>query len=348
MPTETSKIGADDVDEDVNGGFIEATGNGIALGFVGEMEMSERHDGGFRFQDVSIPTGATIDVATLTLNNSNDGTGLPIVAIKIDNVDNAAAWGEFDLPTGISAFGSASLNFNEDEVGDPGSQWTADVKSLVQNNLNRAGWAKENALRFWADSSESTEGEYQTCDTYENGTKATLAITYSFPPKDSALIWDVKVAVPSDRSLIWDVLKTSSADLSIPWNVYINIDAPTDLALSWDALKTAGSELQSIWNIDSFSGSVTEGMAFIHGPTRPSIKPKHARIDIKGQGMTIKLGKLTARVDAVALTSLDKARALPGKLYAFGDVLATKQKSIPAKGDEDAILFILSLVDSDG
>ena len=82
MPTETIKIGADDVDEDVNGGSIDATGNGIALGFVGEMEMSERHDGGFRFQDVSIPTGATIDVATLTLNNSNDGTGLTMLTTQ--------------------------------------------------------------------------------------------------------------------------------------------------------------------------------------------------------------------------------------------------------------------------
>jgi hypothetical protein len=348
MPTETIKIGADDVDEDVTGGILDATGNDITLGLVGEMEMSEQHDGGFRFQDVSIPTGATIDVATLTLYNSNSGQGLPVVVIKIDDVDDAAAWGEFDMPTGISAFGSASLDFNPDEVGEPGSQWTADVKSLVQNNLNRAGWAKENALRFWADSSGSASDEYRTCGTYENGTKATLAITYSFPPKDSALSWNVQKGIPSDSALIWNVQKAIATDLDLGWNVYVSIDAPTDLALSWDALKAVGSELRSVWNLDSFSGSITEGMAFIHGPTRPSIKPKHARIDIKGQGMTIKLGKLTARVDAVALTSVAKARALSGKFYAFGDVLATKQKSIPAKGDEDAILFILSLVDSDG
>lgn len=347
MPTETIKVGADDVTENVTDSTLDSTGNDITLGIIGEMEYAVYYDGGFRFQDVSIPTGATIDSATLSLYNSSSGQGLPVVVIKVDDVANAAAWSGSDRPSQITPFGSASLDLDEDEIGDPGAEWTADVTSQVQNIVDKSAWAEDNAIRFWADSSGSNEEEYRTCGTYENGTKATIAITYSYPPKDISLLWNTQAIATSDLGVVWNTQAVISNDLALSWNVYINIDAPKDLQLSWGVLKSVGKELQTLWTIDQLQVGVSEGFAAIFGSKRPVLRAKNKTVDLRPQKIKVRLGNLIARVDALEWISLEKAQARQGKLYAMGEEVREQMPSIPAKSDNDAILFTLSLIDED-
>jgi len=130
------------------------------------------------------------------------------------------------------------------------------------------------------------------------------------------------------------------------WNVYVSMNAPVDLGLQWDVRKAVGQDLSLLWNVASI-GAPAQGAAHIHGPTKPVLGAKDKRIDLKGQDLRIQLGEITARVDAVEVLSLAAAKARPGKLYAVGEEQREKRPGKPAKSQDVALVYILSLVEGE-
>lgn len=132
---------ADDGTE-INNGFWNIGGQDILVG-TAVITSTNRYDAGLRFQTISVPAGATVTAATLTIYVSN-WVGTPTVKLYADDVDDAAAWSASNKPSGITkTSASASMTI----TASSGSQ-VFDILSVVQEVLGRGGWASGNDIRF--------------------------------------------------------------------------------------------------------------------------------------------------------------------------------------------------------
>lgn len=100
---------------------------------------------GFRFQTIGINKNDTIDDATLTVK-VNAGDADTDATMFAHDVDDAVDFGDADLPTG-TVYTTASKNV-------PAGDFVAytllpvDVKTIVQELVDRGGWAYDNDMRF--------------------------------------------------------------------------------------------------------------------------------------------------------------------------------------------------------
>ena len=135
--------------------------------------------GGVRFSSVgdgSGPaSGATIDSATLTFDVVTE-TGTPLLDIYADNVDNAAAWSATSGPKNITET-TAKADF--DPVGTGSKVVT--VTAIVQEIVNRAGWAQGQAMRFAIENTQPSGVNYIFVDAINDaaGAETLLDITYT-------------------------------------------------------------------------------------------------------------------------------------------------------------------------
>lgn len=116
---------------------------------------------GFRFQNVTIPQGATIVSASLRLFAYNDGGGFPTDGTQWgfffgDLVPNAPAWASVSsIPSTITPT-TASVAVKGSTTDK--QQLAHDVKAIVQEIVNQATWASGNALRFAGGNNGSANG----------------------------------------------------------------------------------------------------------------------------------------------------------------------------------------------
>lgn len=112
---------------------------------------------GLRFEDVSIPQGATITSAHLrfTAAQAHSADDDLVLKIRSENSDNAAAFtaGGF----GLSARSKSLTQVN----WSPEGEWpldsdltSADITQLVQQVVNRSGWCGNNAMAFYIQPSD--------------------------------------------------------------------------------------------------------------------------------------------------------------------------------------------------
>lgn len=107
------------------------------------------HYPGWRFTTVAIPQAATINSATLTLTLSNSSSGTGATATVYGwATDNASAWANGAGPV-QAAKTTASAAFGTWGGGVSGSR-AITVTSIVQEIVNRAGWASNNAMSLFA------------------------------------------------------------------------------------------------------------------------------------------------------------------------------------------------------
>jgi len=112
--------------------------------------VGDTYNAGIRFPSVTVPQGATITSATITLHAERfSGTITNVHAIqKGDDVDDAAAWSSTSRPSQITPTTASGVDW------DP-TAWTSNaayvlpaITDIVQEIVSRAGWASGNAMRF--------------------------------------------------------------------------------------------------------------------------------------------------------------------------------------------------------
>jgi hypothetical protein len=117
--------------------FMASTFLSLSSIFIGR-EPSNPYRGFVRFSGVSIPQGATIVSAVLSVNQSNfSGSIAP--SLRIANTDNAPALTGSDIAGVALAAPSVATVL-------AGSAQSYTVTSLVQAVINRAGWVAGNSL----------------------------------------------------------------------------------------------------------------------------------------------------------------------------------------------------------
>jgi len=155
------------------GSFAEARSNA---------SDSLRKNAGVRFLDATIPIGATIDAATLQpylFSTSYDDVDVTLVG---DDVDDAATFSSGDTPLdriGGSAT-TASATWSATGLGT-GYATSPEIKTIVQEIVDRAGWASGNAICLLLDAATGTNRRLRM-RTYDNGISGEypkLDVTYT-------------------------------------------------------------------------------------------------------------------------------------------------------------------------
>lgn len=168
--TITEHVAADADDGYEGGGSWFPSGNAFRTG-----NHYVTYNGGTRFTTIAIAQGATVSLATLTVNQTFVH-GTPGGKIYADNVDSAAAWAAGNRPGGITKT-TASTTIAPSGTGTK----VYTVTSLVQEVVNRAGWVSNNDMRFgWISTSTTGYHEARWEDYHAVGTaEAVLDITYT-------------------------------------------------------------------------------------------------------------------------------------------------------------------------
>lgn len=117
---------------------------------------------GYRFENVSIPQGSTIDSATLELFIDRVNKQ-PQLVVNGDDSDNSAAWGSGDQPADrtltTANVTSSSFGTNGAGTSDVDAYLSIDVTTVLQEIVNRSGFSSGNSVSLIA-SIAANIGEY--------------------------------------------------------------------------------------------------------------------------------------------------------------------------------------------
>jgi len=138
---------------------------------------------GVRFPAVNVPQGATIDSAVLTIVEHSVAAG-SIANIHVrwygHAIDDAPDWGAASLPSGITKTTAYADMDPATWVIETARNIT--VTSIIQEIINRAGWAANNDLRLALFNDGSTAENYAYFVDYSDGVPsyaAKLVINYT-------------------------------------------------------------------------------------------------------------------------------------------------------------------------
>jgi hypothetical protein len=138
------QVGAGDDDAHENANNLNFSRTGTQLFIHANTNGNGRWNAGGRFQNVTVPAGATIDSAVVQLNvvdTTSDNTNANIFC---NDVDSAS---DFNTEADVTnrTLTTASVNWSALDVGS-GFVSAPDCSTAVQEVIDRAGWASGNNL----------------------------------------------------------------------------------------------------------------------------------------------------------------------------------------------------------
>lgn len=171
---DTVKASADDISYLAgNAGSVVSTTNAIIGNNGGGWQL------GFRFQNVTIAQGRTIDSAFVAFYaGDTDSLDNVVVSLVCEDTNDAAAFSDstdFKLRHLTSA--STSVTMTANTTGNArfylthtGTGLKADYKNPIQEVINRASWESGNDLVIFVNDNGSSGGAYRLARTYDHGT----------------------------------------------------------------------------------------------------------------------------------------------------------------------------------
>ncbi|GAB1308225.1 hypothetical protein KH5_09080 [Urechidicola sp. KH5] len=177
----------DTVEQDKSTGNVVANSSDLEFCYDGGSQLV-----GVRFQNVNVPKDAVITEAFIQFQVDEVSTGAVTIRIFGIDVDNATQFNTDNynisnrIDGTISSATAASVNWTPNDwnnVGDVGlDQRTGNIRSIVQELVNRGGWSVNNAMAFvFEDESNSLNkrtAEKSAANTLE------LHISYAIGPQE--------------------------------------------------------------------------------------------------------------------------------------------------------------------
>jgi hypothetical protein len=157
---------------------------------------------GMRWNNITIPQGATITNAQIQFHVDETNPNLPLtVVFDGHDIDNSPTFTSCGSCGDISsrAGTSASVNWAIPDwvsVSDEGAaQLTPDLSSIVQEIVNRAGWTSGNSLtimiRDWVDTGSPTAERHAEAFNGEAGSAPEITISYSTASPDLPVCFEL-------------------------------------------------------------------------------------------------------------------------------------------------------------
>lgn len=220
----------DDVEENQNGSMYMNSSD-IELVYDGSRGNQTI---GLRFQGLNIPQGATILSAHVQFTVDETNSGTTNLSIKAHNTDNAPAFSTSSYNVSSRPATTASVNWSPSSWSSAGqtgtAQKTPDLKSIVQELVNRSGWSQSSALALII----TGTGE-RTAESYDgsSGNAPAIYVTYTTdgtgePTPPETLTFAKRISSGDD-----DAEESSSGSM------YLN---SSDLELVYDSYMFAGDQ----------------------------------------------------------------------------------------------------------
>jgi hypothetical protein len=168
--------GSDDAFEWADG-KISRTGGDLELGVDRPRSMATTT--GLRFTGLTIPRGASITRAYVQFQADERGTEATNLTVHAQNADNAATFTStaFSISSRPRTAASAAWVPPTWAAGAAGpDQRTSDLSSVIQEVVNRSGWASGNALAVII-----TGSGRRTAESFEGATDPLLHLEYTRP-----------------------------------------------------------------------------------------------------------------------------------------------------------------------
>ena len=146
----------DDSEEGINGtspGLIDIESSDLEFGET-EGDDTGVELIGLRFNELIIPNGATITSASIqfTVDEDVDNPADVVLTISGEAVDNATTFSSTGFDISNRALTAANVDWNIPvwaTVGEAGpDQRTTDIKTIIQEIVNRPGWVSENSINI--------------------------------------------------------------------------------------------------------------------------------------------------------------------------------------------------------
>jgi len=125
------------------------------------------NDGMARWQSLNIPNAATITSATLSIYVATVVGSLESLITGVDE-NSTLTWADGNTPADRPRT-TATVNGNAANWGNYGAgKWaTIDIKTIIQEIVNRVGWAANNDLGIAIDDAAGAGSNYITVRTYD-------------------------------------------------------------------------------------------------------------------------------------------------------------------------------------
>ena len=154
------------------------------------------YDNGFRFQNLSIPNGATINSATISIYSKwNLGTLFTPLTMRLNiscvDEDNTDTWSDTNKPSGKTKT-SSQVNWERTGTGAaPTFKWetSPSVVEIIQDVIDKGGWSSGNDLSIVIQDNESDNNAHAEVRSYDyvgNIYGAWLNISYTGGASNSA------------------------------------------------------------------------------------------------------------------------------------------------------------------
>ena len=199
---------------------------------------------GERFLNVTIPQGSTITAAYITFTQEYNYTDTPChLTTQGQAADNPASFAADTLSTfDARTRTTASVNWDAGGGAINSTFNSADISSVIQEIVNRAGWASGNAIVLFNKDNGSASGKYRATWSYDGSTTkcALLHIEYT-PPVQGPSYTIIKMVLESKTGTgAWTAIQTTSGSChgnatgTYANNIALTFHSPT---LNW----TSGS-----------------------------------------------------------------------------------------------------------
>ncbi len=173
----------DDGQESVNSGYVNTS-----FGYIELRVDLGRWGGAYRFPNVQIPQGARINSACVSLVNYVETFRHAVDSIACEDVDSATtliSGTNYNISNRWENRTGAAILWNETIRGGIGARdSTTDLKSLVQEIVDRPNWKKGNAIIFLFKclslESDTSHMELYTWDVADHTFGGVLHVSYSF------------------------------------------------------------------------------------------------------------------------------------------------------------------------
>lgn len=163
--------GTDNADQDASNGQMWVDDNWASIG--------SGYYAGWRFQNVTIPVGATVASATLELRSWGSGTTSFTTVIRAQAADSASAFStsSYNISNRTRTTAQVSWATSSTSYSDGQIMTSPSFASVVQEVIDRSGWASGNSLVIIAQGTAGSKGVYKRAGNTSYAAK--LSVTYT-------------------------------------------------------------------------------------------------------------------------------------------------------------------------
>ncbi len=211
-------LDTDDQEESVADGSLDIASSDLELAEEGvTSDQSKQQLIGIRFTDIQIPQGAYITKAYIQFSADNSNDEPTLLTIRTEATDHAATFAQTPFsvssrPTGYQvAEWSPAAWTGANEQG--ANQRTSDIRNVIQETINRAGWTAGNALAVImtgvgereAESFEGANGDHAT-----PGFAPTLHVEFTYSNAPASKTVAPIGSLPIGENAVWRYLDNGS------------------------------------------------------------------------------------------------------------------------------------------